>query len=89
MKTKIAARRGIATAAVRELLREAWAAPEVEMAIAHTLPGQNASVRVLEKTGFAHDGEHRDGDVGIVWRFRLNRGTAVGGVRSSGREPGR
>lgn len=65
--------RGVATAAVGAMLREAWDAPEVRCVLAHTLPERNASVRVLEKTGFARDGENLDGDVGAVWRFRLDR----------------
>jgi hypothetical protein len=28
---------------------------------------------VLEKLGFVRDGENLDGDVGVVWRFRLDR----------------
>ena len=76
--------RGVATAAVRQLLREAWAAPDVGRVLAHTLPGPGASVRVLEKTGFARDGENLDGDVGVVWRFRLDRSESARGVRSSG-----
>jgi RimJ/RimL family protein N-acetyltransferase len=76
--------RGVATAAVRELLREAWAAPEVRRVAAHTLPEPGASVRVLEKTGFARDGENLDGDVGVVWRFVLHRSSeAPESVRSS------
>jgi ribosomal-protein-alanine N-acetyltransferase len=65
--------RGIATAAVRELLREAFAAPEVQTVIAHTLAQPGASARVLEKTGFRHDGEVPELNVGTAWRFRLDR----------------
>jgi RimJ/RimL family protein N-acetyltransferase len=81
--------RGIATAAVRELLREAWAAPDVRRVAAHTLPGPSASVRVLEKTGFSRRGENLDGDVGVVWRFELDRGETPEDVRSSPRGVGR
>ena len=65
--------RRLATAAVRELLREAFAAPEVQTVVAHTLPERGASVRVLEKTGFQHDGEVPEDVVGRAWRFRLDR----------------
>lgn len=65
--------RGVASAAVRELLREAWAAPEVQVVLAHTLAGPGASVRVLEKSGFVHDGAAEQDDVGTVWRFRRDR----------------
>jgi len=75
--------RGVATAAVRALLREAWAVPEVRRVRAHTMPGPNGSVRVLQKAGFHRDGENLDGDVGVVWRFWRNRSEAPGGVRSS------
>jgi len=64
--------RGIATAAVRAMLAEAFADPTVTGAIAHTLPEPNASNRVLEKVGFRFDGDEvEDGDV--VWRFALTR----------------
>jgi [ribosomal protein S5]-alanine N-acetyltransferase len=65
--------RGLATAAVREMLQQALADPAVRRVIAHTLPKRNASVRVLEKAGFVHDGDVADDDVGTVWRFRLDR----------------
>ena len=81
--------RGVATAAVAALLREAWAAPGVRRVLAHTLPGPSASVRVLEKSGFGRDGESLDGDVGVVWRFRLERDGAPAAVTSSPRADGR
>jgi ribosomal-protein-alanine N-acetyltransferase len=65
--------RGVATAAVAALLEEAFAAPEVESVIAHTLPGANASTRVLEKTGFAHETDVIDLEAGTAWRFRRRR----------------
>jgi len=64
--------RGLATAAVRELLREAFAAPEVQAVLAHTLAEPGPSVRVLAKAGFVHDGEAHDDEVGKAWRFRLD-----------------
>ena len=65
--------RGVAGGAVAAMLREAWAANEVQAVIAHTLAEHNASVRVLEKAGFTKDGERRDVDVGALWRWRLQR----------------
>jgi ribosomal-protein-alanine N-acetyltransferase len=65
--------RGVATAAVRELLREAWAAPEVQAVLAHTLAGSRASVRVLEKTGFVHDAALEHDELGALWRLRRDR----------------
>ncbi|MDQ3669811.1 MAG: GNAT family N-acetyltransferase, partial [Actinomycetota bacterium] len=62
--------RGLATCAVRAMLREAYAAPEVKAVIAHTLPERNASVRVLEKAGFAFDGVVVSDGKRSVWRFR-------------------
>jgi RimJ/RimL family protein N-acetyltransferase len=66
--------RGLATAAVAEMLREAFAAREVESVIAHTLAEPGPSVRVLEKSGFELEGEIPEPDVGSAWRFRLKRG---------------
>jgi RimJ/RimL family protein N-acetyltransferase len=65
--------RGVASAAVAAMLREAWAAPEVRAVVAHTLGERNASVRVLEKAGFTKDGERVDADVGALWCWRLER----------------
>lgn len=65
--------RGLATAAVRELLREAFSAPDVQTVLAHTLAQPGPSVRVLRKDGFVHDGEVADDDVGGTWRFRRDR----------------
>jgi RimJ/RimL family protein N-acetyltransferase len=64
--------RGLATAAVRAMLAEAFADDRVEAVIAHTLPERNASNRVLEKAGFRFDGDGREGDR-AVWRYRLPR----------------
>jgi RimJ/RimL family protein N-acetyltransferase len=67
-------RRGLATAAVAALIEEAFAAPEVDAVVAHTLAEPGPSPRVLEKNGFARDGEGPKGS----WRFRLRRGAAAG-----------
>jgi RimJ/RimL family protein N-acetyltransferase len=64
--------RGLATAAARALVDEAFADERVVAVVAHTLAEANASNRVLEKAGFAHDGEATDGDR-PVWRFRRER----------------
>jgi ribosomal-protein-alanine N-acetyltransferase len=64
--------RGLATAATRAMLAEAFADPRVTVVIAHTLPELNASTRVLQKAGFRRDGEVRhEGET--VWRFSLRR----------------
>lgn len=65
--------RGVASAAVRELLREAFQAPEVQAVVAHTLPEPGASGRVLEKAGFVSRGEVADVEVGTARLYRLDR----------------
>ena len=64
--------RGLATAAVREMIAEAHEAGEVRSLVAHTLPEANASTRVLEKAGFAFEGEATEEGT-PVWRWRLRR----------------
>jgi RimJ/RimL family protein N-acetyltransferase len=64
--------RGLATAATRALLAEAFADERVTAVIAHTQAERNASNRVLEKAGFQHDGESQEDDQ-VVWRFSLAR----------------
>jgi ribosomal-protein-alanine N-acetyltransferase len=64
--------RGLATEAVTAMLVHAFAQPGVTVAIAHTLPEHNASTRVLEKSGFARDGETSE-DGQTVWRWRRGR----------------
>jgi RimJ/RimL family protein N-acetyltransferase len=63
--------RGLATAAVRELVREALADPSVHTVIAHTLPEAGPSPRVLEKAGFTFHGEMTDDQGRATWRFRI------------------
>jgi [ribosomal protein S5]-alanine N-acetyltransferase len=59
--------RGLATAATRAMVAEAFADERVTAVIAHTLAERNASNRVLEKVGFQHEGDaQKDGEV--VWR---------------------
>jgi RimJ/RimL family protein N-acetyltransferase len=43
---------------------------------AHTLPERNASVRVLEKLGFAHLGQIVDPEDGPVWRWERAPGSS-------------
>ena len=63
--------RGLATAAVRELLREALADPSVHAVIAHTLAEPGPSPRVLEKAGFTFQGDVTDDQGRATWRFRI------------------
>jgi RimJ/RimL family protein N-acetyltransferase len=65
--------RGLATAAVRAMLREAFADPGVRSVLAHTRPEPGPSARVLEKAGFAPEGEVPDPGIGSAWRFRIQR----------------
>jgi [ribosomal protein S5]-alanine N-acetyltransferase len=69
--------RGLATAATRAMIAEAFADDGVTAVIAHTLPEPNASNRVLEKTGFRYDGEAQEhGEP--VWRYSLARHSKAG-----------
>ena len=63
--------RGLATAAVRAMVRDAFADREVHAVIAHTLPEPGPSPRVLEKAGFTMDGEVTGDHGERVWRFRI------------------
>jgi RimJ/RimL family protein N-acetyltransferase len=64
--------RGLATAAAREMLREAFAHEDVTTVVAHTLPEQNASNHILEKLGFRRDGVRLEG-AETVWRYVYDR----------------
>ena len=63
---------GLATAATRAMLAEAFSDEAVTAVIAHTLAERNASNHILEKLGFVLDGEVNEDDE-VVWRFRLPR----------------
>ena len=63
--------RGLATAATRAMVEEAFADERVRAVIAHTLAEPNASNRVLEKVGFRWDGEAEENGR-IVWRYSLS-----------------
>ena len=64
--------RGLATAAARALVAEAFADERVTAVIAHTLAERNASNRVLEKVGFRYDGDATQRGK-VVWRYSLAR----------------
>lgn len=65
--------RGLGTAAVHELVSEAFAAREVQIVRAHTRAEPGPSVRVLDKAGFVLEAEVPDEELGKVWRFGLHR----------------
>ena len=68
--------RGLATAAARAMVDEAFADESVTAVIAHTLAERNASNRILEKLGFGFDGVvEEDGE--RAWRFRRERGSGT------------
>jgi [ribosomal protein S5]-alanine N-acetyltransferase len=60
--------RGFATAMAAALVEVADAGGAA-MAIAHTLPKENASCRALRRNGFGHAGEVMDPEDGLVWRW--------------------
>ena len=64
--------RGLATAATRAMLTEAFADTRVRTVIAHTLAHRNASNRVLQKAGFHHDAQTVQ-DGAVIWRFSVAR----------------
>lgn len=61
--------RGYATQAAGALTAHALACPDVQTAIAHTLPEPNASTRVLQKCGYRFAGQVIDPEDGPVWRW--------------------
>ncbi len=65
--------RGIASDAVLQMLDDAFSDDRVNAVIAHTLAEPGPSTRVLDKTGFAHDGEVDGGDDVPVWRWSRAR----------------
>jgi [ribosomal protein S5]-alanine N-acetyltransferase len=66
--------RGLATAATRAMVAEAFADARVDGVLAHTLPERNASNRVLEKAGFRRTGAATERGR-PVWRYeRLRAG---------------
>jgi [ribosomal protein S5]-alanine N-acetyltransferase len=64
--------RGLATAATRAMVSEAFGDERVRTVFAHTLAEPNASNRVLEKVGFRWDGEATQAGR-VVWRYSLPR----------------
>ena len=66
--------RGYATAMATRLIALAGRSPEVRRVIAHTMPGPNASSRVLQKVGMRFDGEVIDPEDGPVWRWQIAAG---------------
>jgi RimJ/RimL family protein N-acetyltransferase len=68
-------RRHYGTGAAAALVAKAFDNGDVKAVIAHTLPTDNPSTRVLERLGFANEGEVKDREQGKVWRWRVTQGT--------------
>ncbi len=66
-------RQGLATEAARGMVAHAFAQPDVDHVIAHTLAHETPSAGVLRKAGFRFDEEVVDPDDGPVWRWRVDR----------------
>lgn len=66
-------RRGFASAALRLLIRRAFADPRVTAMAGETLPGGEASQGVLRACGFVLGGSRVDPEDGEVLRFVLSR----------------
>lgn len=63
-------------AMAKELVRIAFSYPEVSSVVAHTLPEEGASTRILRAVGMEFLGEVANEEDGIVWRWRLAREAA-------------
>lgn len=61
--------RGYATEMARKLIDLAYGSEGVRSVIAHTLPRESASTRVLQKAAMALAGEVTDPEDGAVWRW--------------------
>ncbi|HMQ54008.1 MAG TPA: GNAT family N-acetyltransferase [Anaerolineae bacterium] len=68
--------RGFATEAARGLIEYAFAHPEVQSVIAHTLAEKNASTSVLQKVGMRFVAEVADPGEGTIWRWQISRAPA-------------
>ncbi len=60
--------RGLATAAARAMITQAFADPRVRCVVAHTLAEHNASNHILTKLGFRFDAAMAEDGVD-VWRY--------------------
>jgi RimJ/RimL family protein N-acetyltransferase len=65
--------RGLATEAVRQMVVQGFADPQVTFIDAHTLAQTNASTRVLVKSGFEMLDTLQDPDDGPIWHWRRKR----------------
>jgi RimJ/RimL family protein N-acetyltransferase len=70
--------RGVASMMAAGLIDRVRSEARVRRFIAHTLPKESASTRVLAKIGFVRMGQIVDPEDGPVWRWELDRGTTTG-----------
>ncbi len=66
-------RKGLATAAVRQLLAAALADPRVQCVVAETLPALIASRRTAETCGFILTSRRPDDDLGEILTYTVRR----------------
>jgi RimJ/RimL family protein N-acetyltransferase len=64
---------GFATEAVQAMIDYAFAHPEVQAVMAHTLAEKNASNCVLQKVGMQFVAELDDAEVGKIWCWQIRR----------------
>jgi RimJ/RimL family protein N-acetyltransferase len=74
--------RGLATAAARAMVADAFEDPAVHRVIAHTLPEPNASNHILAKLGFRFDRDALERGT-PVWRWALVRPSGPGASTGS------
>lgn len=65
--------RGFATEIAQTLISHAFMEKEVRSVCAHTLPEENASVKVLRKCGMTWQGTAEDPEEGEVWKWEIDR----------------
>lgn len=66
-------RQGLATEVARGMIDHAFAQPDVDHVVAHTLAEDNASTRVLKRVGMRFDEAVDDPEDGAIWRWRVDR----------------
>lgn len=65
--------RGLATELGRALVDHAFGTKSVNRVLAHTLPEENASTRVLRKLGFVLIEQFTDPEDGTIWKWQLEQ----------------
>lgn len=64
---------GLATEIAAVLIDHAFSFPEINHVLAHTLAEENASVKILKKSGLQFVTEINDPDDGLIWQWRLDK----------------